>query len=708
MRRFGAEQVEWAGGFGQRRRPGAGVLDPSWNMNHKVMFHEGQHAKHAQPSDDNIKDGTEDANHNGKIDGDNGDGLYSKSEIWTETSPNLIDSDGDSFNDGDEYDWNYDPLSNDTDGDGLLDNEEDTSNYGTKDSTETSVIKSDTDGDGLSDKMELDGWKVIIILEATLEIEEERDVTSDPLDPDSENDGINDCGEFENGTDPNDDDTDGDGKTDKEEIEFDYGSSPTGKDGRPPVITDFKASYLLTKKTSGPLWDLKIVFKYKVKIEIIINDEFGLDWINVYLKEVGEEKKYYGELKNISNEEFYFTLDVKQASKSFLLCYNVNISSSDKNNNHGYKHNRVSSISERLIESMLGKLVSAAIILIPYITDFSIVVLKILNEKLNILDKSISFSLKAINNIKRMSIFHILYDYLEYFINLANPLVKYCDNMINEVKDIIKEFIVSYLNYHGIDIDREMLSKDYVLNTINNFDFRILNIYNDKTFSSFLNIFNTLKRLILNPLDHNVIISQLYTDIDNFENNILFEIQKYKSEENIEEVFGEESGPMGLTLKQFWCLVGSFSLLFDIIVLIANFAIPLLLCTDYAIPSPYEKIPVWGVQLIICIIGFLAIFSFTVDLASMTYFYPELYQPLADVMFGEERYNIRNKINPNKMFDIKYSIVNSYVAFSLNIIPNIVNTIVYQWWSLLTWSSTLLDIINIALSHYYINNWEKH
>ena len=42
----GAEQVEWAGGFGQRRRP-AGVLDPSWNMRSvaSIMFREGQHAR---------------------------------------------------------------------------------------------------------------------------------------------------------------------------------------------------------------------------------------------------------------------------------------------------------------------------------------------------------------------------------------------------------------------------------------------------------------------------------------------------------------------------------------------------------------------------------------------------------------------------------------------------------------------------------------
>ena len=103
----GAEQVEWAGGFGQRRRL-AGVLNPSWNMRSvaSIMFREGQHAKHAQPRDDNIKDGTEDANHNGKIDGDNSDGKLTDTEVWTETNPNSWDTDQDSIRDNKEYEYN--------------------------------------------------------------------------------------------------------------------------------------------------------------------------------------------------------------------------------------------------------------------------------------------------------------------------------------------------------------------------------------------------------------------------------------------------------------------------------------------------------------------------------------------------------------------------------------------------------------------------
>ncbi|HMA76641.1 MAG TPA: hypothetical protein VKO43_05005, partial [Candidatus Krumholzibacteriaceae bacterium] len=148
----GAEQVEWAGGFGQRRRL-AGLLNPSWNKRSvaSIMFREGQHAKHAQPRDDNIKDGTEDANHNGKIDGDNGDGVYSKSEIWTETNPNSWDTDQDSIRDNKEIKYGYDPLSDDTDGDGLNETEEDVDGDGKLDSGETDPTDEDTDEDGLDD-----------------------------------------------------------------------------------------------------------------------------------------------------------------------------------------------------------------------------------------------------------------------------------------------------------------------------------------------------------------------------------------------------------------------------------------------------------------------------------------------------------------------------------------------------------------------------
>jgi len=118
-----------------------------------------------------IKDGIEDANHNGRIDGDNGDGKYDESEIWKETDPNNIDTDGDTFSDKDEKEWGYNPLKKDSDGDGLTDIEEDKNKNGKYDpeNNETDVLKLDTDKDGLQDKLELDGWTVCIRFGSTKE-----------------------------------------------------------------------------------------------------------------------------------------------------------------------------------------------------------------------------------------------------------------------------------------------------------------------------------------------------------------------------------------------------------------------------------------------------------------------------------------------------------------------------------------------------------
>ena len=122
----------------------------------RSMFHEGKHAQHAVPfkrpasnsnisnndilshiRHDNIKDGIEDANQNGRIDGDNGDGYYAGTETWGETDPNEIDSDGDTFSDYNEKQWGYNPLLDDTDGDGINDNVEDANSNGNLDANET-------------------------------------------------------------------------------------------------------------------------------------------------------------------------------------------------------------------------------------------------------------------------------------------------------------------------------------------------------------------------------------------------------------------------------------------------------------------------------------------------------------------------------------------------------------------------------------------
>jgi len=450
----------------------------------------------------------EDANQNGRIDGDNGDGIYGESETWEETSPNLKDSDGDTFSDKDEKDWEYNPLSKDTDGDGLSDDTEDEDGDGIQDSTETSAIKSDTDGDGLSDKMELDGWTVIVLYEATLEIKEEINVTSDPLKSDYDGDGINDRGEFENGTDPYDSDTDGDGFSDKEEIDFDYGSSPTGIDGQPPTITDFDASYEMNTEISGPLYDIKIVVEYNVVIKVSASDIFGVRWLKVHLNGVGEDIDYCGGASEFNNREFEFTLDVGQATRSLFKSFGVNITAEDINGNLGYKEDEVPSISDIIISTFTGTLT----LIIKNIDHF----LESLYEKI-LITISYIFSLDIINNFFMSSF--LKYDYhmlkndsmtINNYIdiiskkigNMIKPILEYFESLKKDIEMIFLSLLdLFFINLNiEIDIDTKISLKSNAYNLLN----IVMNIVGDllqKGYwvdSIFRNIINPIINIIKN------------------------------------------------------------------------------------------------------------------------------------------------------------------------------------------------------------------
>ena len=134
-----------------------------------------------------------------------GDNLSDSGEISSYfTSPILYDTDGDGLNDGEEvlegeFGYITDPLSTDSDGDGLSDMEEILNG--------TDPLDPDTDGGGATDGIEVENG-------------------FDPLDPsddgplvDSDGDGLLDSEELENGTDPERKDTDGDGLWDPVEIE---------------------------------------------------------------------------------------------------------------------------------------------------------------------------------------------------------------------------------------------------------------------------------------------------------------------------------------------------------------------------------------------------------------------------------------------------------------------------------------------------------
>jgi len=381
----GAEQAGGVCGGGQRRHPWVGVRNPRWSVllleAAMETFLEDIRAKREGPlitnnndkyvnndinNDgkrpyDNLCDGVEDTNQNGRIDGDNGDGIYGESETWEETSPNLKDSDGDTFSDKDEKDWEYNPLSTDTDNDGILDNDEDSNSNGILDSSETDPTEMDTDGDGLFDKQELDGWTVVIIKESTGEQDSRYNVVSDPRDVDSDDDQIDDYSEFKNATDPTKEDTDGDGKSDYIEIEVYEDSSPWGIDGVPPNITKIEKDY---KMRYGGWGGLKLV-GVDVELTISCRDDFGIRWLKVHLDGVGEEIIHFNDALKVKHT-FSFTTD--NYARILWSGFDLNISASDRNNNVGFKESEVKGIIKAAFDALVGALLSFAKVLMELIS----------------------------------------------------------------------------------------------------------------------------------------------------------------------------------------------------------------------------------------------------------------------------------------------------------------------------------------------------
>jgi hypothetical protein len=144
-----------------------------------------------------------------------GDGLTDGEEIGTYgTDPLIADTDGDGLTDGDEVNtYGTDPLSADTDADGLTDGEE-VSTHG------TDPLLADTDADGLTDGVEVSTHG------------------TDPLIADTDGDGLTDGVEINtHGTDPMLADTDGDGLTDGEEVST-HGTDPLLADTDGDGLTD--------------------------------------------------------------------------------------------------------------------------------------------------------------------------------------------------------------------------------------------------------------------------------------------------------------------------------------------------------------------------------------------------------------------------------------------------------------------------------------
>jgi outer membrane protein OmpA-like peptidoglycan-associated protein len=170
--------------------------------------------------------------------------------------------------------------NNDLDGDGLLNDEEkqigtnplnpDTDGDGLKDGEEvhlyhTNPLKADTDGDGLNDKEEIFTYK------------------TDPLKADTDGDGLTDGDEVHTyHTDPLKMDTDGDGLTDGDEV-LKYHTDPLNKDTDGDGLTDgdevlkYKTDPLKKDTDGDTLTDYDEIFKYKTDPLFMDTDKGGVD-----------------------------------------------------------------------------------------------------------------------------------------------------------------------------------------------------------------------------------------------------------------------------------------------------------------------------------------------------------------------------------------------------------------------------------------------
>lgn len=142
-----------------------------------------------------------------------------------------------------------DPLDPDTDGDTLKDGDERT--LGTDPTVNDGDRVFDDDGDGLSNFEELQGWNVTFRRASTTalvdgalvtctpqqddipECDGAYEPTSDPLDPDTDDDGVPDNLEKLHGLNPRNADTDGDGLSDRRELDGISGSC----NGNPIAVT---------------------------------------------------------------------------------------------------------------------------------------------------------------------------------------------------------------------------------------------------------------------------------------------------------------------------------------------------------------------------------------------------------------------------------------------------------------------------------------
>ncbi|MCK5896914.1 MAG: OmpA family protein [Cocleimonas sp.] len=177
-------------------------------------------------TDEVISTSTENEEEKEGVDSD-GDGLTDAEEIILMTNPNKMDSDGDGVPDNEEV-GSEPSAALDTDNDGKInaiddDDDNDTLPSLLEIAINTNPLSADTDGDGLSDAVEVGN-------NLGVPIDTDADKLINAIDPDDDNDGLTTLDEIAIGTNPLKKDSDDDGIEDAEEIGKETGK-PKDSDG---------------------------------------------------------------------------------------------------------------------------------------------------------------------------------------------------------------------------------------------------------------------------------------------------------------------------------------------------------------------------------------------------------------------------------------------------------------------------------------------
>lgn len=210
----------------------------------------------------------------------------------------LKDTDNDGLVDNAEEIFGGDKNKSDTDGDGLTDEQE----YHLYPYCKLDM--SDTDEDGVSDLYEDLDWD-------GLTNEEEFNYNTQPLEKDSDLDGLSDSEEIRiYKTNPNKVDTDDDGLTDKEEVEL--GTDPNKADSDGDGLIDSKSEFEKTEENDEILVDVK-------------GDSDAIQSLKVDKVEEFEDKRIPGQISSM------YELKYNGKLESRTITFNIDTSNVDMN-----------------------------------------------------------------------------------------------------------------------------------------------------------------------------------------------------------------------------------------------------------------------------------------------------------------------------------------------------------------------------------------